>query len=151
MLMLLISRSYFEKQRYLVYLLLVLHWAQIHFYLLWKWVKVAPGGLSWLSIGPPLRSWFQGLGIEPHIGLPAQRGVWFCLSLSHSPRLCFLFLIKTKILKKKRRKENSWGLPPLGNWEALQKMVPTPPPELRWCMACSHQRWNMCLLSHALQ
>jgi len=50
-----------------------------------------------------LRSWSQGPGIKPHIGLPAQRGV--CLSLCRSCSLCSCVLSlnkKTKSFFKKR-------------------------------------------------
>ena len=43
----------------------------------------APGGLRWWRVHLQLRSWSQGPGIEPHVGLPAQWGV--CISLSPSP------------------------------------------------------------------
>ena len=42
----------------------------------------APGWLSGLSLCLWLRSWSQGPGIEPRIGLSAQQGACFPLSLS---------------------------------------------------------------------
>jgi len=56
----------------------------------------APEWLSRLSVCLWLRSGSQGSGIEPRIGLPAQRGACFSLSLP----LCLLVLSK----KKKKRK-----------------------------------------------
>ena len=54
------------------------------------WLKIiirVPGWLSQLNICLQLRSWSRGPGIEPCIGIPAQEGVCFYLSLCLSPQL----------------------------------------------------------------
>ena len=52
-----------------------------------------PGWLNWLSICLWLGSWSQSPGIKPCIGLPAQWGVCFSLSLCPSPCSCSLSLL----------------------------------------------------------
>ena len=62
--------------------------------------KGVPGWLSQLSACLLLRSWSQGPGMETWVGLPAQRGVCFFLSLC--PSLCFIFSLSNKIFMKKK-------------------------------------------------
>ena len=65
-------------------------------------------GLSQLSIGLRLRSWSQGLGIEPCIRLPAQWRACFSLSLcSCSLSLSQINKYLKKKKKEKKRKKNT--------------------------------------------
>ena len=61
------------------------------FYIL-KYFQGVPGWLSQLSLCLWLRSQSRGPGIKPHIGLPAQWGICFSLSLCPFPYLCSLCL-----------------------------------------------------------
>ena len=62
------------------------------------------GWLRWLSIYLQLRSWSLSSGIEPHVKLPALRGVCFSFSLS---------------LKKKKEKK----LPTQKSWVQVVSLV----------------------------
>ena len=84
--------------------------------LLGQQITKVPTNCWWLhplSICLGLRSWSQGPGIKPHIGLPAQQGVCLSLSLFPTPCSCFslspplshvhtytLSKTKTKVLTK---------------------------------------------------
>ena len=65
------------------------HWLRL--------INRAPGWLSGLSLCLRLRSWSQGPGMEPRIGLSAQRGV--CFSLSLCLPLCLLVISLCQINK----------------------------------------------------
>ena len=69
-----------------------------------EWLKMQFAGRLGGSVCLLLRSWSQGPGIEPPVGLPAPQEA--CFSVSHSPCLCSLSRCVSlcqinKILKKK--------------------------------------------------
>ena len=76
----------------------------------WKQTKKkvieAPGWFTPLSVCLGLTSWSWGPGIEPHVGLPAQRGVNFslCPRPNSLPLMLFLSQINKVFSKKSLKK-----------------------------------------------
>lgn len=61
-----------------------------------RWLRIKSGYFrgAWVAqsvkVWLRLTSWSQGSGIEPHVGLPAHRGVYLSLFLCSFPCLCSL-------------------------------------------------------------
>ena len=76
----------------------------------------------WLSLSVcfQLGSWSQGLGMEPHIGLLAQQGVFFSLGLCPSPACVLSLSLQyiNKILKKQKQKAKTVQI----SYNKLRKM-----------------------------
>lgn len=86
-------------------------WVRKHMIGLWfkRSFQGALGWLSRLSISLQLRLWSPGPGIKPHIGLPAQQGACFSLSLP-LPLLMRSLFLSLSLLEKQKQKRSLWVL-----------------------------------------